>query len=204
MKTICPYCKQLFPETPDEYLGMALECPMCKKEFVCEKVKFCSECETANSAKSLKCAGCGKFFPKAPATPQPPFQNQNSNSFAPDDSSEDNEREVKKIPWYKRGGEDVEHIGSPVVQPQGGGGALLVLKGQQHVVPVVVGDGGLKAQVVQPVLAHGVAVPGALVGVVHHPDEGVVAFVGQAIPIDVLVGGDHFQVVGGVGLQVVV
>ena len=108
MKTICPYCKQLFPETPDEYLGMALECPMCKKEFVCEKVKFCSECGTANSAKSLKCAGCGKFFPKAPVTPQPPFQNQNSNSFAPDDSSEDNERKEKKIPWYKRGGEDVE------------------------------------------------------------------------------------------------
>ncbi len=38
MKTICPHCKQEFPEIPDEYLDMILECPVCKKEFVCEKV----------------------------------------------------------------------------------------------------------------------------------------------------------------------
>lgn len=38
MKTICPHCKQEYPETPDEYLGMTLQCSVCKKEFVCEKV----------------------------------------------------------------------------------------------------------------------------------------------------------------------
>ena len=38
MKTICPHCKQEYPETPDEYLGITLQCSVCKKEFVCEKV----------------------------------------------------------------------------------------------------------------------------------------------------------------------
>ena len=38
MKTICPHCKQEYPEIPDEYLGMTLQCSVCKKEFVCEKV----------------------------------------------------------------------------------------------------------------------------------------------------------------------
>ena len=38
MKTICPHCKQEFPETPDEYLGMTFECPVCKEQFVCKKV----------------------------------------------------------------------------------------------------------------------------------------------------------------------
>ena len=37
MKTICPHCKQEYPETPDEYLGMTLQCSVCQKEFVCEK-----------------------------------------------------------------------------------------------------------------------------------------------------------------------
>ena len=38
MKTICPHCKQEYPETPDEYLGITLQCSVCEKEFVCEKV----------------------------------------------------------------------------------------------------------------------------------------------------------------------
>ena len=35
MKTICPHCKQEYPETPDEYLGMTLQCSVCQKEFIC-------------------------------------------------------------------------------------------------------------------------------------------------------------------------
>ena len=63
MKTICPHCKQEYPETPDEYLGMTLQCSVCQKEFVCEKPKFCSECGKSSPAKALKCSQCGKFFP---------------------------------------------------------------------------------------------------------------------------------------------
>ena len=62
MKTICPHCKQEFPETPDEYLGMTLQCSVCQKEFVCEKTKFCSECGTSNPSKAIKCSQCGKFL----------------------------------------------------------------------------------------------------------------------------------------------
>lgn len=36
MKTICPHCKQEYPETPDEYLGMTLQCSVCEKEFECK------------------------------------------------------------------------------------------------------------------------------------------------------------------------
>ena len=39
MKTICPHCKQEYPETPDEYLGMTLQCSVCEKEFVCKYPK---------------------------------------------------------------------------------------------------------------------------------------------------------------------
>jgi len=35
MKTICPHCKQEYPETPNEYLGMTLQCQTCHKVFVC-------------------------------------------------------------------------------------------------------------------------------------------------------------------------
>ena len=69
MKTICPHCKQEFPEIPEEYLGMTLECPVCKNEFVCEKPKFCSECGASSLPKALKCAQCGKFFPAMPQQP---------------------------------------------------------------------------------------------------------------------------------------
>lgn len=70
VKTICPHCKQEFPETPDEYLGQALECPVCNKEFVCEKAKFCAECGAINFGGALKCVQCGKPFP-APQKPRP-------------------------------------------------------------------------------------------------------------------------------------
>ena len=87
MKTICPHCNQEFPETPDEYLGMTLECPVCQKEFVCEKPKFCSECGAINPAKALKCAQCGKFFPLMPPQPvSPPVQNYDSEDYAPHSS----------------------------------------------------------------------------------------------------------------------
>ena len=64
MKTICPHCNQEFPETPDEYLGMTLECPMCHQNFVCEKLKFCPECGAPNHADALQCSQCGTFFEK--------------------------------------------------------------------------------------------------------------------------------------------
>jgi len=67
MKTICPHCKQEFPETPDEYLGTTLECPACGKEFVCGKPKFCTECGAVSPADALKCRQCGKSFPLTPA-----------------------------------------------------------------------------------------------------------------------------------------
>ena len=70
MKTICPHCKQEYPETPDEYLGMTLQCSVCQKEFVCEKPKFCSECGTTNPSKAIKCSQCGKFFPVTPPQQQ--------------------------------------------------------------------------------------------------------------------------------------
>ena len=92
MKTICPHCKQEFPETPDEYLGMTLQCSVCQKEFICEKAKFCSECGTLNYAKAIKCSKCGNFFQamsQRPITPQ--------KDFAYDDIEE-----VENVPWYKR------------------------------------------------------------------------------------------------------
>ena len=70
MKTICPHCKQEFPETPDEYLGMTLQCSVCQKEFVCEKPKFCSECGTSNPSKAIKCSQCGKFLLVTPPQQQ--------------------------------------------------------------------------------------------------------------------------------------
>lgn len=83
MKTISPCCKQEFPDTPDNYQGMTLECPVCGKEFVCEKAKICSACGAACSAKALKCVQCGTFFPSVPAQrpfAPPPRQNYNETS----------------------------------------------------------------------------------------------------------------------------
>ena len=48
MKTVCPHCGQEFPETPEDYSGMSLECPVCRKNFVCEAPK--SELECASPA----------------------------------------------------------------------------------------------------------------------------------------------------------
>ena len=39
MKSICPHCKQEYPELPDEYQGMTLECSVCKQQFVCENLQ---------------------------------------------------------------------------------------------------------------------------------------------------------------------
>ena len=72
MKTICPHCKEEFPETPDEYLGMMLECPSCRKQFVCEKPQFCSECGAANPAKASACGRCGHSFSETPPPSPPP------------------------------------------------------------------------------------------------------------------------------------
>lgn len=89
MKTICPHCKQEYPETPDEYLGMSLECPVCQKEFICEKAKFCSECGAVNHAKALKCDQCGKSFLVMPPQQQPVVH---SRPKAKDDISQEKSR----------------------------------------------------------------------------------------------------------------
>jgi hypothetical protein len=92
MKTICPHCKQEFPEIPDEYLGMTLQCSVCEKEFVCEKPKFCIACGNISHANAIKCSGCGSFFqqiPQQPVTVQKDFTCRNIE-------------EETKVPWYKR------------------------------------------------------------------------------------------------------
>jgi len=105
MKTICPHCKQEFPETPDEYLGTTLECPVCQKEFVCEKAKFCSECGAASAAGALKCARCGKFFPATPQKPaSPPVRDlpldDRDSIYVPDDDCFLEEVDLL-TPWRK-------------------------------------------------------------------------------------------------------
>ena len=75
MKSFCPHCNQEFPELPDSYLGMTLECPTCNNQFVCEKAKFCSECGAVNPAKAIKCSRCGAPFlvmPRIPPQMPPP------------------------------------------------------------------------------------------------------------------------------------
>lgn len=86
MKTICPHCKQEFPETPDEYLGMTLECPVCQKEFVCEKPKFCSECGAMNPARAITCHQCGNSFPVMRQPASPPVRNYDSEDYTPHSS----------------------------------------------------------------------------------------------------------------------
>lgn len=60
MKSICPHCKQEFFDIPETYLYQTLECPTCKKKFVCKKPKFCPDCGTVNSENALVCRQCGK------------------------------------------------------------------------------------------------------------------------------------------------
>ena len=75
MKTICPHCKQEFPDIPDEYLNMSLECSMCHKNFICRKPKFCAECGGANPRDAIKCVRCEKRFPVIPHSMPRPQQN---------------------------------------------------------------------------------------------------------------------------------
>ena len=69
MKTICPHCKQEYPETPDEYLGITLQCSVCKKEFVCEKVNT------------------GSVLPQSQFVPPPDYNRHPRYSTTTDDSS---------------------------------------------------------------------------------------------------------------------
>lgn len=102
MKTICPYCKQEYLDAPDEYLGMTLECSVCKKEFVCEKAKFCSECGAISPAQAEKCEKCGHFFPKRPTLT--PVNNQSPRNWSYDAQEEESEEAEceEALPWYKR------------------------------------------------------------------------------------------------------
>ena len=81
MQSICPHCNTVYPDTPDEYLGMTCECTNCHNEFVIENIKLCSDCGAANVASANICCQCGKHFPPrlslASASPQtfaPPYQ----------------------------------------------------------------------------------------------------------------------------------
>ena len=69
MKTICPYCKQEFPDTPDEYLETTVTCSVCNKNFIAKKAKFCSECGAISPGQAIKCAQCGYVFPGNPDAP---------------------------------------------------------------------------------------------------------------------------------------
>ena len=62
MKTICPYCDQEYPETPDEYLGQSCECQNCHQDFVVEKAVICIGCGAANAKSATKCRRCGRIF----------------------------------------------------------------------------------------------------------------------------------------------
>ena len=86
MKTICPHCKQEFPETPDEYLGQTLECTECHNEFICEKPKFCSECGAMNPARAITCHQCGNSFPVMRQPVSPPVQNYDTEDYTPHSS----------------------------------------------------------------------------------------------------------------------
>ena len=101
MKTICPHCMQEYPDTPDDYLGMTFECPVCHQEFVCEKAKFCPECGAIHPAKALKCSQCGKIFLTIPQRQNvySPVNHQNIHELNHNSKLEENE---DKIPWYKR------------------------------------------------------------------------------------------------------
>lgn len=77
MKTICPYCKQEYPDTPDEYLDMKLECPVCNRSFIAQKAKFCSECGASSPGQAITCHKCGKFFPEMPQQRPAPTSVQN-------------------------------------------------------------------------------------------------------------------------------
>ena len=108
MKTICPHCKQEFPDTPDEYLGVTLECPVCKKEFVCEKAKYCSECGAVSPARAITCHQCGKTFPLVPPQQRTAPVVEQSGGREDSDSSSDYEgddcflEEVDlSTPWRK-------------------------------------------------------------------------------------------------------
>lgn len=78
MKTICPYCKQEFPDTPDEYLETTVACSVCNKNFIAKKAKFCSECGAISPGQAIKCAQCGAFFASVSATNIAPLPMQNS------------------------------------------------------------------------------------------------------------------------------
>ena len=96
MKTICPHCNQEFPETPDEYLGMTLECPSCHRNFVCEKPKFCIECGAPNPANALQCSRCGKFFSPASETASAPHASENTSAHLHSADEEHSESQTKK------------------------------------------------------------------------------------------------------------
>ena len=84
MTTICPHCKQEFPDTPDEYLGVTLECPVCKKEFVCGKAKYCPECGAVSHSRAIICHRCKKPFPEIP---QPSAAPEAARDYATSGSS---------------------------------------------------------------------------------------------------------------------
>ena len=84
MRTICPYCKQEYSDTPDEYLETTVTCSVCNKNFVAKKAKFCSECGAISPGQAIVCAQCGKTFTKQNDRP---IAQAGDNTFADSKSS---------------------------------------------------------------------------------------------------------------------
>jgi|GEM_PF-5490239 len=107
MKTICPHCKQEFPDTPDEYLGTAVECSACHRNFVAKKAKFCSECGAINPGQALTCAQCGKPFPamqqlRPASAPVQNYEQEDIGEFSWYDDDDCFVEEVDLLtPWRK-------------------------------------------------------------------------------------------------------
>ena len=64
MKTICPHCKQEFPDTPDEYLETTVTCSVCHNDFVAKKAKYCAQCAAINPGQAVVCVRCGNKLPE--------------------------------------------------------------------------------------------------------------------------------------------
>ena len=60
MKAVCPHCLAEFPNVPDEYAGMTLECPRCKKNFVVKKTASPADLARAAERREMLKAALGK------------------------------------------------------------------------------------------------------------------------------------------------
>ena len=57
MKTLCPYCNQIF-DVGNEWLGQQMACPACGSAFAVTEAPQCMNCGTVNYPGSTACAYC--------------------------------------------------------------------------------------------------------------------------------------------------